>query len=84
MDFELEKFFTKPSIIRLARRSGVKSISDDCIEPIQQTIYSKLDEVISATTLVNKNNNTKTILPADLYQAFHILGYNIAKFEKKN
>jgi len=78
------EFFSKPSIIRLARRSGVKSISDDCVEPIQEIIYSKLDEIIRVTTLINKNNNTKTILPADLYQAFNLLGYNIAKYEKIN
>ena len=34
---------TKPSITRLARRAGVKSLSEDCLEIIKHIILSKLN-----------------------------------------
>lgn len=70
---------TKPSITRLARRAGVKSVSDDCFDLVRHLISEKLDEVILATLAVNSEHQTKTMMPDDVYDAFLLLGENVAQ-----
>ena len=68
---------TKPAITRLARRSGVKSMSEDCIPLIQSLISIELNNVLRIIDIVNKQNNTKTIMPTDFYNALKFNGKNI-------
>jgi len=68
---------TKPSITRLSRRAGVKSLSDDCHEMIRKIIENKLGEVLNTVLCVNSEHNTKTILSSDVYDALHILNHKI-------
>lgn len=68
---------TKPSITRLARRAGVKSISDDCVIPVRVLINNYLDEILSTAYIFNTEHNTKTLMNDDIYNAMSILGYNI-------
>ena len=70
---------TKPSITRLARRAGVKSVSDDCFNPIRNIIASRLDELIKAVLVVNSEHQTKTLMADDIYDAFSLLGNNITQ-----
>jgi len=70
---------TKPSITRLARRAGVKSVSDDCFNPIRNIIASRLDELIKAVLVVNSEHQTKTLMTDDIYDAFSLLGNNITQ-----
>jgi len=70
---------TKPSITRLARRAGVKSLSDDCYNIVRSLIEENLTEVIKAALVVNSEHNSKTLMTDDIYEALHILGYNIAQ-----
>jgi histone H4 len=70
---------TKPAIIRLARRSGVKSISDDCYDTIRNLIKSKLEEIIESAIVVNSEHQTKTLMAQDIYEALHLLNYNVAQ-----
>jgi histone H3/H4 len=70
---------TKPSITRLARRAGVKSVSDDCFNPIRNIIASRLDEIIKAVLVVNSEHQTKTLMTDDIYDAFSLLGNNITQ-----
>jgi len=67
----------KPSITRLSRRAGVKSLSDDCHDLIRKIIEYKLDEVLKAVISVNSEHNTKTILSSDVYDALHLLKHNV-------
>ena len=53
---------TKPSITRLARRAGVKSVSDDCFNPIRLLIANHLDELVRAALVVNSEHQTKTLV----------------------
>jgi len=76
------KGFTKPAITRLARRAGVKSMSDDCIIPLKHLVSMKLDEVLSATLIVNSQHATKTIMPDDVYEALSLCGINVARTEE--
>ena len=68
---------TKPAITRLARRSGVKSMSEDCIPIIQSLISLELNNVLRIIDIVNKQNNTKTIMPTDFYNALKFSGKNM-------
>lgn len=68
---------TKPSITRLARRAGIKSISDDCFDTIRDIVGHQLDEIISTALVVNTEHNTKTLMISDIQDALSILNYNV-------
>jgi len=70
---------TKPSITRLARRAGVKSVSVDCYDLIRKLIHSKLEEIIRVTMIVNSEHQTKTLMPEDIYEAIAYDGTNLAQ-----
>jgi histone H3/H4 len=70
---------TKPSITRLARRAGVKSVSDDCFNTIRQLIYIRLDSLINASLVVNSEHNTKTLMSEDVYDACSVIGLNVTQ-----
>jgi len=77
-----DKGFTKPAITRLARRAGVKSMSDDCVNPIRNLIGMELDRILSTVLIVNEQHATKTIMPDDIYEALGLLGTHVAKTEE--
>jgi histone H3/H4 len=70
---------TKPSITRLARRAGVKSVSEDCFDTIRQIIHNRLDTLIIASLVVNSEHQTKTLMADDVYDAFSVLGLNVTQ-----
>lgn len=70
---------TKPSITRLARQAGVKSLSDECYNNIRNLITLYLTEVVAAALIVNSEHNTKTLMPEDVYEALRLRGYNVAQ-----
>lgn len=70
---------TKPSITRLARQAGVKSVSDDCFNTVRNLIYNRLDELISTALIVNSEHQTKTLMSEDIYDAFSLLGINVTQ-----
>jgi len=67
---------SQPAITRLARRAGVKSLSNECHDTIKNLIGMKLEEVIKATIVVKQ---TKTIMDSDIYKALELIGYNITE-----
>ena len=70
---------TKPSITRLARKAGVKSLSEDCYNSINKLVKTQLSEIIVAALVVNSEHNTKTLMPEDIYDAFNLCGYNVTQ-----
>ena len=70
---------TKPSITRLARQAGVKSVSDDCFNTVRNLIYNRLDELISTALIVNSEHQTKTLMSEDIYDAFSLLGIDVTQ-----
>jgi histone H3/H4 len=73
---------TKPSIARLARRAGVKSISDNSFETVREHIQKKMSEATAAALLVNSEQQTKTLMPDDIYKGLQLLGHNVTKSNK--
>ena len=72
-------YITKPSLTRLARRAGVKSISDDCYSVIHDALGSTIEEVVGVALLINSTRSTKTLMVDDIYDAFRLKGHNVAQ-----
>jgi histone H3/H4 len=72
---------SKSSINRLARRAGVKSLSEDCFDTVRNLIGMELNDVIKTILIVN---NTKTIMVKDVYDALHIMNYKITQSNNLN
>ena len=70
---------SKPSINRLARRSGVKSISEDCYSTIRNLIGMELTNIVKNVILMNSHNQTKTIMVKDIYDALTLMNYNVTQ-----
>lgn len=70
---------TKPSITRLARRAGIKSVSDDCYDLIRKLIDYKLEEIVRITMIVNSEHQTKTVMADDVYEAIALSGTNLTQ-----
>ena len=71
-------YITKPSITRLARRAGIKSLSEECYPVIHEAIGTEIENIISVALIINSERSTKTLMIDDIRDAFRIKGYNIA------
>lgn len=76
----MSEFISKPCIIKLAKDTGIKSISEDSIPVIRSIMDSTLDDVIKTSICIMDEKNTKTLMPDDVYKALRFLGFNIVKF----
>lgn len=70
---------TKPSITRLARRAGVKSVSDECFNIVRNLIATEIEEILRLAMIVNSEHQTKTLMPEDVYEALSFNGVNLAQ-----
>jgi histone H3/H4 len=77
-------FITKPSLTRIARKAGVKSMSEDCYPTIYNTIDKMLNDIILTGLIMNDEQNNKTFMLDDLYKAFALNGFNVAKTSELN
>ena len=69
---------TKPSIVRLLRKAGVKSTSDSCYIEINGLIEKKIEEIVVSMMVVNSESQIKTLMVNDLYSTLRLLGVNLA------
>lgn len=76
--------FSKPSIQRLARKAGVKSMSDNCYSTIRNLIGIKLNNVIENLLIINSQKQTKTIMVDDLIETLQVMNINITKSNDLN
>ena len=74
---EDKNFINKPSLVRLSKIAGVKSLSQDSYDILNKVALDKLEEVIDTCIIVNSQNKNKIISKKDLYSALHLLGYNL-------
>lgn len=68
---------TKPSLQRIARQAGIKSMSDDCVDIIRTLLHAKTAEICDI--LILQNNCTKTIMVDDVYAALQSLNVNLTR-----
>jgi|TARA_Y100000385_G_scaffold140155_1_gene145572 histone H3/H4 len=71
------ELLTKPSINRMARKAGIKTLSEDCYDLIKQQINDIIDETVVTSLILADEQKTKTIMNEDLYKAIRLNGYNI-------
>jgi histone H3/H4 len=69
----------KPSLERIAKRSGVKSLSSDCYPLLYKIMISKMVELSQNILIVNSEGTTKTIMKSNVYDGLHIMGHNIGQ-----
>jgi histone H3/H4 len=70
---------SKPSINRIAKLAGIKSMSDDCYDLIKNIMFEKLDDIIKIAIVTNSEHQTKTLMVEDIYNALNIMDNNLAK-----
>jgi histone H3/H4 len=70
---------SKPAITRLCRKAGIKTISDESVNTIKSVMNDKLIEILNLSIIVNNENQTKTLMPQDIYTSLELLGVNLAE-----
>jgi len=70
---------SKPSIVRLSRKAGIKSISEECYPYIRALISEKIEDIVKKAVIVNKEHETKTLMVNDIYRALYLQGENITQ-----
>jgi histone H3/H4 len=70
---------TRPCLVRLARRAGIKSLSKDCFPLIREIISARLDKIVKNALVVNEERGTKTLMDTEIYEALAFLGENLAR-----
>ncbi|KAJ3124163.1 Histone H4 [Nowakowskiella sp. JEL0407] len=71
---------TKPAIRRLARRAGVKRISNGVYPEVRVTLKSYLQRVIMDSILYAENSHRKTLLAIDIVHALKKQGKTLYSF----
>ena len=69
----------KPAIMRLARKAGIKNISEDCYNTIRNLIFTKTTNILENAFIINEQTNTKTLMVNDIIQALRIQGIKLSK-----
>mgnify|MGYP001575771424 CR=1 FL=1 len=72
-----------PSISRLCKKAGVKTInkSGDCPDLIRNTMLLKMTEVLNCSVILCQMKQNKTVMEEDVYDALRLCGYNFTASE---
>ena len=73
------KGITKPALTRLARKAGVKSMSENCTNVLQKILYSKTERLLNDIIILNENKKNKTIMEDDVYETLRWNGKNVCQ-----
>lgn len=71
------KGITKPAIKRLARRGGVKRISNSCYQLTRTIVRAFLERIVKNAVLVSECANRKTVSAKDAVYALKKSGHTI-------
>jgi histone H3/H4 len=69
--------FSKPSILRLARKAGIKCISEECYELIDSMIYARLQEIIYDSLHIKDLRGGKVLTQDDIRECLALRGINV-------
>ncbi len=69
--------FSKPSILRLARKAGVKCVAENCYELIDSMIYMRLQEIIEDALTVKNTRGGKVLTQDDVRESLSLQGIHI-------
>jgi histone H3/H4 len=76
--------FTKSSITKLARKAGVKTLSDECYSTISNLIAIKIDDILKDVIICNSERRTKTLMIDDLVKSLSLRYKHITKSNDLN
>ena len=76
--------FTKSSITKLARKAGVKTLSDECYSTISNLIAIKIDDILKDVLICNSERRTKTLMIDDLVKSLSLRYKHITKSNDLN
>lgn len=76
-----DRKISKPSLTRLARKAGIKSLSDDCFPFLNLLIRSRIESILKISRVLTDQREGKIILEKDCYDAVSILGEEMGKSE---
>lgn len=66
-----------PSIVRLVRKAGIKSMSEDCYENIHKLINYKLDIILQTAIIISSEKRNLTLMSDDIVNALKFFNENI-------
>ena len=78
LDEDVISGITKPSLQRLARQAGVKTMAADCSDILRKLLADEAERVCCAMLIFNEQRNTRTIMLDDLYPAIQERGCRLA------
>ena len=67
-------YFTRPSIVKLARKAGVKSLAEDCYQVIDTLMIDSIERFVREGLLVNKVRGAKVLTADDVQHALQQRG----------
>jgi hypothetical protein len=70
---------TRPSIVRIARKAGIKSISEECFQKIRTLLTYRIDSVVKKALIINSEHQTKTLMTEDIYDSLALSGENLTQ-----
>ena len=69
----------RPSLMRIARRGGIKSLSEDCYPEMRDIVNNQLEEILRVAMIVNGEKHTKTLMVEDIYETLALMGHHVTR-----
>jgi len=69
----------RPSLMRIARRGGIKSLSEDCYPEMRNIVNKQLEEILRVAMIVNGEKHTKTLMVEDIYETLALMGHHVTR-----
>ena len=73
---------TKPSLQRLARQAGVKTMANECVGVIRKFVVADLNKICRDVLILNQQRKTKTVMLEDVMNALVEQGDRVAKSDQ--
>jgi len=70
------------SLSKLFYRAGVRVMTDDCQDAINEIVRNKIDRIIRVASEINTDRGKKMIIPEDLYFSLNTLGINVVRISE--
>ena len=75
---------TKVSIKRLSKAAGIKTISEDCYDVIREIIQNKLNEIVTVSSKIMTEGNSKTLSQSHIINGLELMGEYITQSSELN
>jgi histone H3/H4 len=67
------------SLLRLSHRAGIKTMTEDCYEVINEIVRHKMNQIIDISSKISDDRRKKMIMPDDIHFSLNMLGINVVK-----